>query len=147
MNKRSRLATIAALAATVHLAALPVVAQNAAPPGIAGLTESQIQQVINDLNAKLRSLGVQGQVTGATRDGTNTVFQLKPDAGISADTLQQQLVDKQKSISGNEIPGTPYNSIVVPDAAVAAKTGVSLLLAPGCFGGRTLGRSHRRHRR
>ena len=32
MNKLSRLATIAALAATVHMAALPVVAENATVP-------------------------------------------------------------------------------------------------------------------
>ncbi|MFM7709203.1 MAG: hypothetical protein ACKO9D_14545, partial [Gammaproteobacteria bacterium] len=71
MNKNSRLASIAALVATVHMAALPVVAeaQAAAAPG---LTESQIAQAIKNINAKLAELGVQGQVTGATTEGTNT---------------------------------------------------------------------------
>ena len=140
MNKLSRLATIAALAATVHMAALPVVAQAAAPQGVAGLTETQVQQVISNLNAKLRELGVQGQVTGASRDGASTIFQLQPNAGVSVETLQQQLVGIQNSISAATVSTTPLNAIVVSDAiaaswasgfgvAIAGVTGVSLLPA------------------
>ena len=91
MNKLSRLATIAALAATVHMAALPVVVQAATPQAVAGLTETQVQQVISNLNAKLRELGVQGQVTGASRDGASTIFQLQPNAGVSVETVAAEI--------------------------------------------------------
>ena len=140
MNKLSRLATIAALAATVHMAALPVVVQAATPQAVAGLTETQVQQVISNLNAKLRELGVQGQVTGASRDGASTIFQLQPNAGVSVETLQQQLVGIQNSISAATVSTTPLNAIVVSDAiaaswasgfgvALAGPAGVSLLLS------------------
>ena len=118
MNKNSRLATIAALVATVHMAAAPIIAQAAAPQGVAGLTESQVQQVIANLNAKLNELGVQGRVTGATREGTNTIFQLQPNAGVSVETLQQQLVAAQNSISAATVSATPINAIVVSDAVL-----------------------------
>ena len=147
MNKHSRLASIAALVATVHMAALPVVAQAQAVPAT-GLTESQIAQAITNINAKLAELGVQGRVTGATREGTNTIFQLQPNAGVSVETLQQQLVAAQNAISAATVTGTPMNAIVVSNAtaaswasgfgvAIAGAAGVSLLpavLAMGLLG-------------
>ena len=139
MNKLSRLATIAALAATVHMAALPVVA-NAQGSASPGLTQSQVDQAIKNLNAKLNELGIQGQITGATQDGANTVFQLQPNAGVTAETLQQQLVAAQNALSANTVAGTAQNAIVVSNSAaaswasgfgvaIAGAAGVSLLPA------------------
>jgi hypothetical protein len=119
MNKHSRLASIAALVATVHMAALPIVAQ-AKTPNAASLYEGQIDQAIKNINAKLAELGVQGQVTNASREGTNTIFQLQPNAGVSVETLQQQLVAAQKSIAAASVPGTPMNAIVISSESVAA---------------------------
>ncbi|MFN5011300.1 MAG: hypothetical protein ACK5F5_08780, partial [Gammaproteobacteria bacterium] len=147
MNKHSRLASIAALVATVHMAALPVVAQAQAAPAV-GLTESQIAQAIKNINAKLAELGVQGQVTGATTEGANTIFQLQPNAGVSVETLQQQLVTAQNTIAATTVSGTPVNAIVVSHAtaaswasgfgvAIAGAAGISLLpavLAMGLLG-------------
>jgi hypothetical protein len=147
MNKHSRLASIAALVATVHMAALPVVAQ-ANTSNAASIYQAQIDQAIKNINAKLTELGVQGQVTGATREGTSTIFQLQPNAGVSVETLQQQLVAAQKSIAAASVPGTPMNAIVISSESVAAwasgfgvaiagAAGVSLLpavLAMGLLG-------------